>query len=92
MPCIMVGLGELKNIIRQFPEVIDNIRRIEGKVKRSFFPPNFIPQRFMTGRDKNNIPFPWVDDVVKYVSDDPDQIQMFEEEAASCMSYYSLCE
>lgn len=32
-------------------------------------------------------------DVVKYISDNPNQTKMFpEEEGQSCMSYYSICE
>jgi len=93
MPCIMSGLGEMRQIIKQFPEVIENIREIERKVGRSFFPPNYIPDRFCSGRDKNNIPYPVIEDIVKYLSDDPDQIKMFpEEEGKTCMSYYSICE
>lgn len=93
MPCIMSGLAEMKQIIKQFPEVIDKIKEIEKQVGRSFFPPNYIPDRFQTGFDfKSGKNFCWIEDVVKYVSDDPDQINMFEEKGQSCMSYYSICE
>lgn len=94
MPCIMVSKKELKNIIQQFPDVIEKIKEIEAKVGRTFFPPNYIPDRFCSRRDeKTGVMVPTVEDVVKYVSDDPNQIKMFDEpEGETCMSYYSICE
>lgn len=93
MPCIMTGLPEMRQIIKQFPEVIDKIKFIENKIGRSFFPPNYIPHRFTTGRDtKSGKSFPWVSDVVKYLSGNPNQEEIFEGGGESCMSYYSICE
>ena len=94
MPCIMTGHSEMRQIIKKFPDVIQKIKDIETKVGGSFFPPNYIPDRYQTGFDiKSGKSFPYVEDVVKYLSDDPDQIKMFPEpEGESCMSYYSICE
>jgi len=94
MPCIMTNLKEIKNIAIKFPEIIDGVRDLEQKLNTSFYPPNAIPKRYMTGWDKKSgKAFPWVDDIVTYVLDDPDQIKMFpDEEAPKCMSYYSICE
>lgn len=36
--------------------------------------------------------YPTVDDVVKYVSDNPDQKTFADKEPQSCMSHYSICE
>jgi len=93
MPCIMTGLGEMRVIIKQFPEVIMKIKKLETQIGRSFFPPNYIPERFCSGLDiKSGRKFPWAEDVVKYLLSDPDQIKMFDEEPQSCFSYYSICE
>ena len=97
MPCIMVTLPEVKNIFFQFPDVIEKIKKIETDLGRTFFPPEYIPERFCSRvekkKDGTEIRVPTVDDVLKYVRDDPDQINMFPEEPGeSCMSYYSICE
>lgn len=94
MPCIMVSKPELKNILNQFPEVVAKIAAIEKQLGRTFFPPKFIPDRYCSKRDeKTGVPICFIEDVVKYVRDDPDQIKMFDEpEGESCMSYYSICE
>jgi hypothetical protein len=80
MPCIMVNHREMRNIIKNFPEVIENIRRIEIKTGRTFFPPNYIPSRFCTRRDeKTGVMCPTVDDVVNYLSCNKNQLPLFKE-------------
>jgi hypothetical protein len=109
MPCIMAGHSEIKNIIKQFPDVIIKIKELENKLGRTFFPPKYIPDRYCScsqevevsifddngkrvGRKKELRYFPTVDDVVKYVQDDPNQLTMLDQEGEHCMSYYSICE
>lgn len=91
MPCIMVNHNEMKAIIRNRPEIIEKLSEAERTVGRTFFPPAYIPERFMTGFDeKTNTRIPKLDDVVAYLQDDRNQLEMFE--MPSCMSYYSICE
>ena len=89
MPCIMANHKEMINIIKQFPERIEKLKDLENQVGKSFFPPDYIPNKFCTG-DSNGKKFPWVDDVVKYLQKNPNQTEMFE--MPTCMSFYGLCE
>ena len=89
-PCIMSNHKEIKILIKNRPDVIDKIRNLEKIVGTSFFPPVFIPKWACTGMSKNGAKFPTVDDVVKYLSKDTNQTEMFE--MPSCMSFYGLCE
>lgn len=92
-PCIMCRHNEIKQIAKQFPEDIQKIRNAEEETKRTFFSPGTIPERFMSLTDKKtNKKIPSVDDVVKYVSDDEFQENIFEDEGDSCMSVYNICE
>lgn len=65
---------------------------LEQLCGRSFFEPTYIPERFCTGFDESSgKPFPWADDVFKYIeSVDANQLPMFE--ARQCMSIYNRCE
>jgi 3'-phosphoadenosine 5'-phosphosulfate sulfotransferase (PAPS reductase)/FAD synthetase len=95
-PCMMCSLKEIKNIVVSEPKYLDRLRDAEKTVGRSFFPPNYIPQRFQTGFDENSGKrYPLLDDVIKYVSDDPNQTVMFDDEESEqkgCMSFYHICE
>jgi 3'-phosphoadenosine 5'-phosphosulfate sulfotransferase (PAPS reductase)/FAD synthetase len=94
-PCIMCRHAEIKLIIEQEPQVIDGIRKEEQQTGRYFFPPGYIPDRFCSGMDKNGKRFPYIDDVVKYLSRNDAQMNIFEEpftEGHRCMSIYGLCE
>jgi 3'-phosphoadenosine 5'-phosphosulfate sulfotransferase (PAPS reductase)/FAD synthetase len=94
MPCIMVNLLELRTIIKRFPYVIDNIRRIETKLGRTFFPVDKIPERYRTGYDeKSGKRIAFIDDIIKYlleVKEDPNQLTL--DEPQTCMSFYNICE
>lgn len=46
MPCIMVNQKELLQIIIRTPDVIEKIKSLEVKLDSSFFPPNYIPDRY----------------------------------------------
>lgn len=93
-PCVMVQLRELKALL-QWPEQWEEIKRrvymIESVVGSSFFPPNYIPSRFQSGRTEDGKSFPWADDVFRYVEKTTeDQMPLLEKRA--CMSVYNLCE
>lgn len=129
-PCIMVSKPELKNIFIQFLYIKETLKDLEQKLGRTFFPPNYIPEKYCTKLAEIDEPIykyieepplfedydkdyfdrsenreivgvkkiwkkvPTVEDVYKYVVDDPDQLIMqSEEEPQSCMSYYAgVCE
>lgn len=64
MPCIMSNHSDMKQIIANFPDVIDSVREIEQKLDRSFFPPNYIPDRYCSRSQTNEV-------VVTKTIDDP---------------------
>lgn len=86
-PCFMTNHRDMKQIIKVYPDRINEIREAEIKVGRSFFPPNYIPKWAC-----KNGEFPLVDDVVKYLSEKDATLDVFESETPSCMSLYRLCE
>lgn len=116
MPCVMNRHSDIKQIIKRFPEVIDRVRNLEEKLGRSFFPPNYIPDRYCSQFQENEIEvtkvindplfgkrevtvtkkktswYPMIDDVVKYLEDNPDQTDIEDGEPQSCMSHYAICE
>ena len=91
-PCVMVNQHELKALMEKLPEIKTAITSLEAINDRSFFPPNYIPERFHTGFDTNSgKSFPKAEDVFRYIeSVDEDQIPLFP--VRSCMSVYNLCE
>ena len=71
------------------------ISEAEKLANSSFFPPDYIPKRFCSKRDKNGKKYPTVDDVVNYVKEFSGDI--FEEneeykESRKCVSFYKICE
>jgi 3'-phosphoadenosine 5'-phosphosulfate sulfotransferase (PAPS reductase)/FAD synthetase len=94
-PCIMATHGEIKILCERYPEYIDKIRELENSIGRSFFPPGYIPEWACTGISKKKtgekMKFPWVDDVVKYIQDNPNQVELFPKNKG-CQSVYAICE
>lgn len=93
-PCVMVQLRELKALAQyqeQWVEIKRRVLMVEQKVGSSFFPPNYIPKRFQTGRTEEGKSFPWGNDVFRYVEGTTEN-QMPLLERRSCMSVYNLCE
>lgn len=45
-PCIMTRHAELRRLTEMLPEVWDRIAELEAAAGRSFFPPEFIPDRY----------------------------------------------
>jgi 3'-phosphoadenosine 5'-phosphosulfate sulfotransferase (PAPS reductase)/FAD synthetase len=46
MPCVMVSHKEMKSIYDRFPEIANNIQKLENELGSTFFPPNYIPDAF----------------------------------------------
>lgn len=94
-PCIMTNLPELKAMTEFSPEWIDKVRDAEKQANSSFFPPNYIPKRFQSMRDKNGKKYPNVDDVVKYITEYSGDIFENDEEykeSRKCVSFYKICD
>jgi len=92
-PCFMCGHQEVKELLKRFPERFSEIEKIEEEVKSSFFKIDYIPERFRTGFDaKSGKVFTKARDIKKYLNNKNLTIDMFEEEAMSCSSFYHLCE
>ena len=93
--CIMARHDEIKIIFEKYPETIAEIKNIEKEVGRSFFSPGYIPDWACSGtgvtKKSKRFVFPWIDDVVKYLQDNPNQIQMFPKHTG-CISVYNICE
>lgn len=47
-PCIMCIHNEMNEIVEHFPETISKLKEAEKSIGKSFFPPNYIPERFRT--------------------------------------------
>lgn len=80
-PCIMCRHSEVKLIAKKYPEHIQKIRDVEKATGCTFFGKDYISSK----------PIAFIDDVVKHVSPDPNQEQLFEENQ-SCESVYQICE
>lgn len=91
--CIMCSLNEIKLIAINYPERIDLIRQVELECNTTFFPPNYIPAHFCTKTvytKKQRVKVPTIDDVVKYVLKDTNQLNFYVQPA--CQSHYNICE
>jgi len=95
-PCIMCTKSEIRLIAENYKERIDEIRDFENKIGRTFFPPNYIPQQYCSIRTITKkgkmVMCPSIDDVVKYVMDDPNQGRLFDKKNTGCISFYNICE
>ena len=92
-PCIMTSKRELKAMMLLTPEFIDKVNEAEITAKSSFFPPDYIPKRFSSQRDKNGKKYPVINDVINYLTEFSENLfEDDEEQNKSCMSYYGICE
>ena len=91
-PCVLINHRELKALSHNLPEVRERIIELERLSGRTFFPPNYIPPRFLTGfDDKSSKAFCRASDVFAYLdATTVDQLPLLP--ARSCMSVYNLCE
>ncbi len=95
-PCVLVNHREMRSLQEFYPEVWDRVGELEELEElngRSFFAPNYIPKRLMTGWDeKSQKPYPKMKDVKKYLSSPESAGQMVFYESSECTSIYNLCE
>ncbi len=90
-PCVMINHGELRRLSYSCPDIWDRIAQLEAAAKgRTFFPPNYIPQRFHDLTDKTGATFASAKAVKNYIMDE-NQPLLFTE-TPTCMSIYNLCE
>lgn len=95
-PCVMCTHSEIKLVMELYPERIQEIRELELDSNSTFFPPNYIPQKYSSKRciskKTGKVTFAaTVDDVLKYLMDDPRQSRLFEKQKG-CVSVYNICE
>lgn len=90
-PCVMCNHSEIKAIAQSFPDTVHKLKEAERLMKdnRTFFGPKYIPDAFCSKPTPKG-PVATIQDVIDYVSDNPNQTEMFAR--PSCMSYYNICE
>ncbi|MGV0925482.1 phosphoadenosine phosphosulfate reductase domain-containing protein [Empedobacter tilapiae] len=92
-PCVMEGINEIAITVKKSPQTMGKVRNAEIVSNSSFFPPDKIPKRYHSKRDKNGKSYPVVDDVIRYVNDKNATLDMFENEPLfRCKSVYNICE
>jgi 3'-phosphoadenosine 5'-phosphosulfate sulfotransferase (PAPS reductase)/FAD synthetase len=96
-PCIMCRKREVKAIIDNHPDYIKRLQDAEAEVGRTFFPPDYISEKYRKRLDEKSGKYiGTVDDVIRYVKDRNLNMDMFEEddkgEDRRCMSFYGICE
>lgn len=64
---------------------------VEKEIKQKIDDPIFGEREVIVKKEVTRW-YPTVDDVVRYVSENPEQVSMIEDEPQSCMSHYSICE
>lgn len=94
-PCEYINKSEMKIIISYFPETIDKVRLAEQLVGKTFFAPDYIPEKYHRGFDsQSNKSICWIDDVIQYIKDKNSQLDLLEDLGlkSSCESPYKICE
>lgn len=75
-PCIMCTKDEMAKIIEYRPSKIDYIKNLEEELDSTFFPPDYLPERYCSKKVKvkdketgetRTVSVPTMSDVVKYV-------------------------
>lgn len=92
-PCIMSGHREVYELLKRYPEKFDEIIEHEKRIGSSFFKIDFVPDYAQTGIcERTGKRYTTAKDVEKYLLRKNATMDMFEDEAISCSSYYHLCE
>ena len=94
-PCKNATIPEITLIAKEFPETIAKIKNAEHFVKGTFFAPDYIPARYLTGWDpKSEKKICFIEDVIRYVNDKTVQHTMLEDLGfqTKCKSVYAICE
>lgn len=91
-PCIMSRHRSTRLIIDNHPEQWEKIKQAEKDVGSTFFPPDYIPKKHQTGRNRDGVLICTAEDVERYLMAKNATLDMFEEDTPGCMSAYNLCE
>ena len=94
-PCIMTNHKEFNNIIKNDPDHINKLIKLETDLNSTFFPPKYIPNRYATSYDiKTRKKIITIPDVVKYLNNKNNDPELFENDDKNhrCMSFYNICE
>lgn len=90
-PCVMINHRELKALSANLPEIRVRIIELEELTGRTFFPPNYIPERFCGRSSETDSPVCWAKNVFAYLDAvTVDQLPLLP--VRTCMSVYNLCE
>jgi len=80
-------------MLKNDPEYLNRLMDAERQAGRTFFPPDYIPKKYQTGRDDaSGKTICTSEDVARYLTEQKETLFNHEEEHRSCMSYYSICE
>lgn len=92
-PCVMEGIEELAITVKNEPNTVQKVKNAEKEANSSFFPPDKIPKRYHSKRDKNGKSYPTMEDVERYIKDKNATGDMFEDDPVfKCKSVYNICE
>lgn len=104
-PCVMVNKRELRQAFLRFPELKDQLVRLESKLNEgrtledysTFFRADYIPERYCSltikTKDGRLVKCPTAADVYDYLTwTDPRQLTLIDTPTPHCMSIYNLCE
>ena len=92
-PCVLSGQKEVHNIIKLYPDRFDEIIEYEEMIGSSFFKIDFVPDYAQTGICKRtNKCYSTAKDVKCYLTSKNSTLDLFQDDAISCSSYYHLCE
>ena len=89
-PCVQCRHGEVRQLVKHFPERISLIRNLENELGRTFFPPGYIPDKACKSVDpKSGRRIAFIDNVVEYLTANASS-QLYA--STSCESIYAICE
>lgn len=92
-PCFMSSHQEVRSLLKYYPDRFSYLEALEEDIQSSFFKIDNIPEKYRTGFDpKSGKKITKACDLKKYLNNKNLTIDMFEEEAVSCSSFYHLCE
>lgn len=92
-PCIMCSHQEVRELIKRYPERMQEITDYENMIGSSFFPPDYIPEYARSAISiTNRKKFATASDVKKYIESKTGTLFAEKEETFSCSSFYHICE
>jgi 3'-phosphoadenosine 5'-phosphosulfate sulfotransferase (PAPS reductase)/FAD synthetase len=93
-PCIMVTHWEVWIMLEKEPDYAERLINAEREVKRSFFPPDYIPKRYSDMKDEAGNRWASAERVFEYIRRKNAQGELYPEESDSrnCMTAFNICE